>query len=224
MSITYTYATLTAAIKTWAEDTDADYVAQIDDFIAKSETRVLRDLDLELFELWSQVTISSGNRTVPKPTNAVVVNDLFVRAPGGQKWVEIPRRSYEYCIMFAPSEALTAFPVYYAEEDGTNIYVVPTPDQAYSGGNARVRATIRPTGLSASNTTSWLGDNVADLLFNACMIEAHAYLKNPAKLKEAADLYNSLVIQIVKELEQARRPTYKRLNAKEENPAKGADD
>lgn len=224
MSVTYTYAQLTAVIKTYAEDTDADYVAQIDDFIAKAETRILRDLDLELFEAWSLVTISSGSRTVPKPTNTVVINDLFVRTPGGQKWVEVPRRSYEYCIMFAPKEASTAFPIYYAELDGTNIYVVPTPDQAYASGNARVRATIRPMGLGSSNTTSWMGDNVADLLFHACMIEAHNYLKNPAKVKEAADMYNSLIMQIAKEIEQARRPTYKRLNASEEQPAKGADD
>lgn len=224
MSLTYTYAQLTAAIKTWAEDTDANYVAQIDDFIAKSETRILRDLDLELFEVWSSVTISNASRTVPKPTNTVAVNDLFVRSPSEQKWVEIPRRSYEYCIMFAPTESATGFPVYYAELDGTNIYVVPTPDQGYASGNARVRATIRPTGLSSSNTTSWLGDNVADLLFNACMIEAHVYLKNPAKVKEAADLYMTLILQATRELEQARRPTYKRLNAEQEQPAKGADD
>lgn len=222
MSITYTYTTLTSAIKAFAEDTDPDFVANIDDMIAKAETRILRELDLELFEAWSLVTVSSGSRQVPKPTNAIEINDLWIRNPATQEWIELPRRTFEYCLLFAPIEQVAGVPVYYSEFDENDIYVIPTPDQAYSGGNARVRATIRPTGLSSSNATSWLSDNVADLLFHACMIEAQNYLKNPAKVKEAADMYNSLLQSLALEIEQIRRPTYKRLNAPQKQ--KGADD
>lgn len=222
MSLTYTYAQLTAVIKAYADDLDAEYVAQVDDFIAKAELRILRDLDLALFETWSGLTISSADRTVPKPSDTVIINDVFVRGPSEQKWVELPRRSYEYCIMYAPIEADTGFPKFYADLDGTNIYVVPTPDQAYASGNAKARATIRPAGLSSGNTTSWLGDNLPDLLFHACMIESQNFLKNPAKVKEAADMYNSLIQQIDLEQKQGKRPKYKALNALQEQ--KGADD
>ncbi len=222
MSITYTYATLTAAIKSYAEDTDANFVANIDDMIAKAETRILRDLDLELFEAWSLVTISAGTRNVVKPDNTIEVNDVWIRNPATKEWTELPRRTFEYCLLYAPIEAAVRVPEFYSEFDKDDIYVVPTPDQSYSGGNARVRATIRPTGLSSSNTTSWLGSNVADLLFHACMIEAQNFLKNPKKIEEAASMYQSLIQQIALEMEQIRRPTYKRLNA--ENQQKGADD
>jgi len=222
MSITYTHTTLTAAIKAYAEDTDEDFVDNIDDFIGKAETRILRDLDLELFEAWSLVTISGSNREVTKPSNTIEVNDVWIRSPSTLEWVELPRRSFEYCLLYAPVEATTGVPRFYSEFDTTKIYVVPTPDQSYSGGNARVRATIRPTGLSTSNLTSWLGDNVADLLFHACMIEAQNFLKNPAKIEEAAGMYQSLIAQIALEMEQIRRPTYKRLNAPQQQ--KGADD
>jgi len=222
MSITYTYATLTAAIKAYAEDTDVDFVANTDDFIAKAETRVLRDLDLELFEAWQLVTVSGGTRNVVKPANTIEVNDLWIRSPATLEWIELPRRSFEYCLLYAPVEATTGVPAFYSEFDADDIYVVPTPDQSYSGGNARVRATIRPTGLSSSNTTSWLGNNVADLLFHACMIEAQSFLKNPKKIEEAAGMYQSLIQQIALEMEQIRRPTYKRLNAEQQQ--KGADD
>lgn len=224
MSLTYTYAQLVAAIKAYAEDLDKDYVAQVDDFIAKAELRILRDFDLELFETWSNLTISSASRTVPKPSNTVIINDVFIRSPSAQKWIELPRRSYEYCVMYAPIESDTGVPRYYAELDATNIYVVPTPDQAYASGNSKARATIRPTGLSASNTTSWLGDNLADLLFHACMIESHNFLKHPAKVKEAADMYNSLIQQIVMEQAQGKRPRYKGLNQPQAKIPQGADD
>ncbi|KKN55458.1 hypothetical protein LCGC14_0582280 [marine sediment metagenome] len=222
MSLTYTYTQLVAVIKSYAEDLDPNFVASVDDFIAKAELRVLRDLDLELFETWSNLTISSGNRTVPKPSNTAIINDVFVRSPSEQKWLELPRRSYEYCIMYAPIESDIGVPKFYAELDGTNIYVVPTPDQAYASGNSKARATIRPTGLSSDNATSWLGDNLADLLFHGCMIEVHNFLKHPAKVKEAADMYNSLINQISREQEQGKRPKYKALNAQKEQ--KGADD
>ena len=222
MSITYTYVSLTAAIKAYAEDTDVDFVANIDDMIAKAETRLLRDLDLELFEAWQEVTVSGSDRQVPKPTNTVAVNDLWIRDPASKRWRELPRRSFEYCLLFAPVEATTGVPQFYSEFDADDIYVVPTPDQSYAGGNARVRATIRPTGLSSSNTTSWLSTNLADLLFHACMIEAQNFLKNPKKIEEAAGMYQSLVQQIALELEQIRRKAYKRLNAPQQQ--KGADD
>ena len=224
MALSYTFDQLVAAIKTYAEDLDPDYVAQVGDFIARSELRILRDLDLELFETFSNLTISSGNRTVPKPTNTVIINDVFIRSPSEQRWFELPRRSFEYCITYAPSEATTGVPRFYSVLDTTNIYVVPTPDQAYASGNAKARATIRPAGLSSGNQNSWLGDNLADLLFHGAMIESHNFLKHPAKVKEAADMYNSLIQQIAMEQAQGKRPKYKGLNASQAQQPQGADD
>jgi len=216
MSIQYTHTTLVAAMKTYAEDTDPDFVANIDDMIGKAELRILKDLDLELFEQWLNVTVSGGNRTVAKPSDVIYVNDLHVRTPAAQLWLECPRRSFEYCLLYAPSEVATGIPAFYSELDTTNIYVVPTPDQSYSGGNAKVRATIRPTGLLSSNNTTWLGDNQADLLFDACMIEVWAYLKHKAKLDEAASKYQSLLPGIAKEIEQSVRKTYKQVNTRKQ--------
>ncbi len=206
-------------MKTYAEDTDTDFVAQIPDMIAKAELRVLKDLDLEMFEQWLSVTISGSSRSVTKPADVLYVNDLFIRTPSGQSWIEVPRRSFTYCVAYAPSETAEDVPAYYSDLDEDTLYVVPTPDQAYSGGNAKIRATIRPTGLGTSNENTWLSDNQGDMLFNACLIEAYTYLKHPAKMKESATLYQSLLPSIKKEIEQSVRRTYKQLN----NRAQGAD-
>lgn len=221
MSISYTYTTLVAAIKAFAEDTDEDFSDNVDDFIGKAETRVLRDLDLELFEAWQTVTVSGSNRQVVKPTNTIAINDVWIRSPSTQKWIELPRRSFEYCLLYAPTESLTDVPAYYSEFDETDFYVVPTPDQSYSGGNARVRATIRPTRLSSTQATSWLADNVADLLFQACMVEAYDFLKHEAAMTKAASKYQSLTPGIVRELEDIMRKVYKGIN---EEKKTGADD
>lgn len=221
MSISYTYTSLVVAIKAFAEDTDPDFVANIDDFIGKGELRVLRDLDLELFESWTQVTISGGIRTVAKPTDAIEINDVWIRNPGTLKWVELPRRSFEYVLSYAPVEATQGVPAYYSEFDEDDFYVVPTPDQSYSGGNARVRATIRPARLSSTQDTSWLGDNVGDLLFQAVMVEGYDFLKHEAAMTKAANKYQSLIPSISREMEQIMRKVYKGINTEKKT---GADD
>ncbi len=122
--------------------------------------------------------------------------------------------------MYAPTEATTGVPVFHSEYDPDTIYVVPTPDQSYTNGNAKIRAIIRPTGLSSDNENTHLGDHFADLLFQACMIEAYEYLKNQLAMKSAATKYQSLVPSLVKELEDVQRVKYKGINKDQQ----GADD
>jgi hypothetical protein len=216
MSIQYTYTSLVAALQTYAEDDDPDFVAAIPDMIGKAELRVLRDLDLELFEQWLQVTVSASNRNVTKPADVIEVNELFIRDPATLKWIDCPRRSFEYCIMYAPTESVTAVPAFYSEFDEDDIYVVPTPDQSYSGGNARIRATIRPTGLASGNQNTWLGDNMGDILFAAAMIEVYDYLKHRDAMEKAAQKYQSLIPGLMKETEDIQRPQYKQLNTRKQ--------
>ena len=221
MTIRYTYTTLVAALKSFAEDTDPDYVANIDDFIGKAELRILRDLDFELFESWSAVTISGGNRFVTKPNLTVVINSMNVRNPSTLEWTELPRRSFEYCVLYSPVESVVGQPRYFAEGSDTLLYVVPTPDQSYAGANAKVRATIRPLGLSSTKATTWVSDHVSDLLFHACMIEAQNFLKNTPKMEEHAKMYQSLMPQIREETTELDRRQYKGLNTEKST---GADD
>lgn len=219
MSLQYTYDTLTAAVLAYAEDSDPDFVANVDDFIAKGELRLLRDLELETFEQWLEVTISAGDRTLNKPADVVAVNDLWIRDPSAQQWIECPRRSFEYCLMFAPLESSTGVPAYYAEYDEDEIYVVPTPIKSYTGGNARVRATIRPSGLSASVSDTFLSEHYSDMLFHAVMMEAYEFQKNEAKVQSSAQKYQSLIPSVVKEVEEVVRKHYKGIN----NQKAGAD-
>ena len=220
MSISYTYTQLVAAIKTYAEDIDAEFVAEIPDFIAKGESRVISDLNLEEFEQWLEVSISGSDRSVAKPTDVVEISSLFIRNPSTLKWFELPRRTFEYCQMYAPTEATLAVPAYYSVNAEETIYVVPTPDQSYTGGNAKARCIIRPTGLSAANENSHLGDHFAGLLFQAVMIEAYEFLKHQKAMESAAKKYQSLVPAIQKEIEDVIRPSYKGLN----KTIQGADD
>ena len=211
MSIVYTYDDLVESMQNFAEDDDTDFTSEIPRLIAKAETRILRELNLELFEDWLEITVSASNRLVTKPSDVIEINTIFVRDPSAQRWMEVPRRKFEYCQIFAPVETETGVPSYYSEYDETQVYIVPTPDKSYAGGNARARCTIRPTGLSTGNQNTWLGDNVGDILFQAVMVEVHQFLKNQPKVQEHAQAYMSLMPGVEREMQDGKRLRYQNL-------------
>lgn len=214
MSFTLTYDDLVSAIQTWAEDSDSEFVAEIPAIIQRAENRVLRDLDLSIFEQDLGISVSASDRSVSKPTDAIFINEVFLRGQSDLKWLEVSKRSFAYCRLYAPIESTEGVPVYFAEDEDS-ITLVPTPAATYTTSNARALCTIRPTGLSDSNQSTWLSNNVADLLFQGCMVEAYDYLKHPAKLQEAAQKYQSLLPSMSRELEDTVRRRYKSLNSQE---------
>lgn len=78
-----------------------------------------------------------------------------------------------------PREATTGVPgqpfAYFAMLDDQTAMVAPTPDIAYT---SIVTGTWRPAPMSDSNTTTWLGTNLPDLLFIASMVEGLNFQRN----------------------------------------------
>lgn len=173
MALALTYTTLKAMLQTWTEDNNTEFVAEIDRIIGLAELKLLRDLDLEIFDTTATGAFTLGVQEVTKPTGLVALRTLtFVNA--SSEIVYLERKTYEYLNEYWPVAATLETPKYYTELNETQWRVVPTSDSAYT---FTVRYTKRPTGLSASNENTFLSDNVADLLFLAAQIESEIYLK-----------------------------------------------
>jgi hypothetical protein len=54
--------------------------------------------------------------------------------------------------------------------------LAPTPDQNY---NMQINYILKPTQLSASNTTTYLSKEFPNGLLYACLVEAYGFLKGP---------------------------------------------
>jgi hypothetical protein len=174
MAITYTYTTLKTAIANYAADAGAKLDAEIDNtIIPTAETRVLRDMDLELFDATGNVTINSGSNVVTKPAGWIATRSL-INVSGSTK-TQLLRRSYEYLIDYAPDSSQTGVPIYYCELSDTQWMLAPTPTDSATGTSRYMK---RPAGLSGSVSTTWLGSNAGDLLFKACMLEFLFWSKN----------------------------------------------
>ena len=68
-----------------------------------------------------------------------------------------------------PNRTSQGKPKYYAMWDQNTLYVAPTPDLAY---NIELALNRNETGLSSTNTTTWVSQNAPQVLLYGCLIES----------------------------------------------------
>lgn len=169
----FTYTQLVAALESWPEDDASEYVAEIPRLIQLGELRLVRDLNLELFDQTrDDIVVTGNNRLVPKPTGTISTRKMGVIVGG--RYHPVYLRTRDWCDLYAPDTAVLGQPLYYCEYDEDYWYFVATPNQNMT---AKAVLVIRPAGLSVSNSNTWLGDNVGDLLFCCCLMEAEQWIK-----------------------------------------------
>jgi len=165
---TFTYDSLSNALQRHMEDDFTDFTIEIPTLIGLAETRLLRDLDLTIFDVTdSSVTTQVSVDQVTKPANTIAL-----------QWVRIftnnlEPRSLDWLLDYG-IDTDHATPRFYAEESETTFRVAPVPDQVYP---VQMRINKRPLGLSASNQTTWLSTKTGDVLFAACMAEAEMFAR-----------------------------------------------
>jgi hypothetical protein len=201
----YTYNTLIADLQVVTSDNDTEFVAEMPLIVKRAEHRILRDLDLELFEqIENSVSTTSGARAVAKPAGTVMVSTLWYRDAGGINHL-VEERGYAYCLDYAPDETDdTGNPKYYAELED-DIYLSPTPAAVLP---LRMKLIKRPDGLAPATQNSWLATHMGDLLLQAALLESWQFLKNNEKMNEAATVYSSLLPTAKQEVSKLSRRTY----------------
>ena len=173
MSLTLTYTTLKAALVDNTDDEGTEFAAALDTIIALGELKLLRDLDLEIFDVTDTGTLTGSSQLVTKPTGYIAGRSLHITVSGVRS--QLFQRTYEYLVDYWPTAATTTTtPKYYAELNDTQWYVAGTPAGSY---DFTARFMKRPTGLSGSTETTWLSTYAADMLLYACLASAEEYLK-----------------------------------------------
>ena len=87
---------------------------------------------------------------------------------------------------YSPNRSSTGIPKYYANWDNDTIILAPTPNAAYT---IELAYNALPTGLSSSNTTTWVSTNAPQLLLYACLVEAFKFLKGPDNMLQMYETY-----------------------------------
>ena len=180
-----TYAELVDQIRAYTE-TDANVLTTtiVNDFIANAENRIFREVDLDAFRSYQYAALTANNSFVSLPGTGIAEFALIrsVQIYGqslGNSRKKLEQKDVTFMNEYWPDRTATATPIYYANWEAGNIYLAPTPDVAY---NIEVALNKLPTGLSSTNTTTWVSTNAPRTLLYACLCEAFKFLKGPYDL------------------------------------------
>lgn len=210
MSSSFTYTTLKAALVSFTEDQGTEFASAVDTIIPLGEDQALRDLDLELFDVTATTAFSAATATLTKPAGFLALRTLHYTDADSKEQLLLSK-SWEFVKDYWPTVATTtASPKYFADYSETQWVIAGTP----SGTNAvTVRYVKRPTGLSASNATTWLGTNVGDLLFYACLAVSEQFLKADNRAGLWKQEYASRLTGARRELKLEKRMDYMPMTA-----------
>jgi len=202
-----TYSELVTQIRDYTETT-SDVLTDtiINDFIEHAEKRIFREVDLDIFRSYQFATLTAGNPFVSLP-GANTDNIAFVRS--AQIYTAAsPTRDYleqkdiTYMNEYWPNRDTQSKPKYYAMWDQDTLYLAPTPNSAY---NIELALNKQPTGLSSSNTTTWVSTNAPKVLLYATLLEAFRFLKGPDNMLAYYDQGYKQALQGLQIEQQGRR-------------------
>lgn len=182
----YTYAQWVTAVANEIVETEsrAEFQGILPSCIDYAEQRLYRELDLLETVTRDYGSVTAGNRNFFLPqTNGrfVVTNGFNVITPALAPIVEAATRnqmvpvSRDYLDAVYGSIAGAGLPKEYAPITDQLFIVGPWPDANYT---VEVIGTIRPTPLSASNTTTYLTTYLPDLWFATTMVFMAGWQQN----------------------------------------------
>tara|TARA_R100001129_G_C5300171_1_gene242335 strand:- start:340 stop:963 length:624 start_codon:yes stop_codon:yes gene_type:complete len=195
------YTTLKTKIQNFIENDGSEFVASIDDIIAQAESMVFQRLpNLPCFRNTFTGTLitNTSDYTI---ANARMIRQVCITDSNNK--VYLNHRVDSYLRDYWPNSSSTGTPIMYSTKssgnDGTIITIAPTPsdDLAY-----QVDFIAPETGLSSSNTTTWVDSNAPNVLLSAALYESSAFLKAPETLQLYKTQFDEAVNLFVQEMQR----------------------
>ena len=171
------YTELTASIKEYTDNTETTFVSNIPTFVKQTEERIYRSILIP--ELRKNVTtaLTSSNRFLAKPTDYLATFSIAV-IDGSDNYAFLLPKDVNFIREAYPATATTGQPVYYAQFDGDNFIVAPTPNSGYT---VQLHYYYDPVSI-VTGATSWLGDNAESVLLYGSLVEAYTFMKGEADI------------------------------------------
>lgn len=208
----WTLDDLKQAIQDWLEEPGDELEDALDEIIGIAELRLLRDLDLEIFDVTdTSITMVAGTSTITKPDGLIAVRSMSYTPVGGGALKPLDQKTEEYCRTYAPNPSTQGTPRFFAELTDTTWLIAPTPDAAYP---VVVRHMKRPDGLATDTAGTYLSRVYPDALLYACLLEAEKFLGADERQSPWIDSYERLTLPpAIYEQRRKKRRDYKPMSA-----------
>jgi hypothetical protein len=179
-----TYTQLVAAIKSYTENYETEFITNIPVFVTQAETRIYNTVQIPPLRKNVTGIVSSSNKYLSCPLDFLSAFSFAVIDSTGRfeyllnKDVNFMRAAY-------PNASTTGIPQYYAlfgptvtsgvVSDELSFIVAPTPDAQY---DVELHYYYYPESITvAADGRTWLGDNYDPVLLYGSLVEAYTYMK-----------------------------------------------
>ncbi len=182
--MTMTFDELKTAIQDYTENDETTFVNNLPLFIRLAEERILKSIQLNLFQKNAGGAMTTGNKFLAAPTDFLAPFSLSIEVSGAKEFLLF--KDLDFVQTYTPDATTTGQPKYYAQFDVGNFIIAPTPDAAYV---VELQYLYRPASLTAGagSGTTWLSENAEITLLYASLIEAYTYMKGDPNLMQ---MYN----------------------------------
>ncbi len=179
-----TYDELKTAIQDYTENDETSFVNNLPLFIRLAEERILKSVQLNLFQKNQSGSMTTGNKYLAAPSDFLAPFSLSIAVSGPQEFLLF--KDLDFVQTYTPDATTTGQPKYYAQFDVDNFILGPTPDANYT---VDIHYLYRPASLTvgAGSGTTWLSDNAEITLLYASLVEAYTYMKGDPNLMQ---MYN----------------------------------
>jgi hypothetical protein len=188
-----TYTELVAAIQSYTENYEQEFVANIPVFVRQTETRIYNAVQLPSIRRNSTGTLLTGNKYLTAPTDFLAVYSMAVIENYGtanEEYHYLLNKDVNYIRAAYPTPADTGLPQYYAifgpqvtsnvTTDELSFIFGPTPDDAYT---LELHYYYYPESITtAADGRTWLGDNYDPALLYGSLREAYLFMKGEQDL------------------------------------------
>jgi len=177
--MTMTYGELKQAIQDYTENDESTFVSNIPLFIRLAEERILKSVQLNLFQKNQFGNMTSGNEYLAAPSDFLAPFSLSIDVSGDKEFLLF--KDLDFVQSYNPDATTTGQPKYYAQFDVDNVIIAPTPDANYT---VDIHYLYRPASLTAGSDsgTSWLSENAEITLLYAALVEAYTFMKGEPNL------------------------------------------
>tara|TARA_R110000787_G_scaffold17442_1_gene54626 strand:- start:1030 stop:1680 length:651 start_codon:yes stop_codon:yes gene_type:complete len=203
--MSFTYDQLKQAIQDYTENDEASFVTNLPLFIRQAEERILKTVQLSLFQKNATATVTAQNEYLAMPADYLAPFSLSLAGPSGDKsFIEFKDPSFLQS--YTPNPGVFGAPKYYSVFDVSNFLLAPTPDVGYI---AELHYLYRPDSLTAGagGGTTWLSLNAELALLYGSLVEAYIYMKGE---QDVMAMYNARLqeaIMGIKLLGEAKETT-----------------
>ncbi len=179
--MTMTYGELKQAIQDYTENDETSFVNNLPLFIRLAEERILKSVQLNLFQKNQFGTMSTGNEYLSAPSDFLAPFSLSIDVSGDKEFLIF--KDLDFAQTYNPDATTTGQPKYYAQFDVDNFILAPTPNANYT---VDIHYLYRPASLTAGadSGTSWLSTNAELTLLYGSLIEAYIYMKGDPNLMQ----------------------------------------